>query len=63
MIGLSRKRMLTDVVNRGTLTLEERDAATAAFNVLALQRGAMVFRVHNVKKNRQALDEAWSELT
>ncbi|HKY97379.1 MAG TPA: dihydropteroate synthase [Gemmatimonadaceae bacterium] len=63
MVGLSRKRMLTDVVSRGPLTLEERDAATAAFNVLALQRGAIVFRVHNVKKNRQALDEAWSELT
>jgi dihydropteroate synthase len=63
MVGLSRKRMLTDVISRGPLTLEERDAATAAFNVLALQRGAIVFRVHNVKKNRQALDEAWSELT
>ena len=63
MVGLSRKRMLTDVVNRGPLTLEERDAATAAFNVLALLRGAMIFRVHNVKKNRRALDEAWSELT
>ena len=63
MVGISRKRMLTDVISRGQLTLEERDAATAAFNVLALQRGAIVFRVHNVKKNRRALDEAWSELT
>ena len=63
IVGLSRKRMLTDVINRGRLTLEERDAATAAFNVLALRRGAIVFRVHNVKKSRHALDEAWSELT
>jgi len=62
MIGVSRKRMLTDSANRGALTLAERDAATAAYNQLALRKGAMIFRVHNVKRNRLALDETWSSI-
>jgi dihydropteroate synthase len=62
MIGVSRKRMLTDSANRGPLTLAERDAATAAYHQLALRKGAMIFRVHNVKRNRLALDETWSSI-
>ncbi|HEX6574533.1 MAG TPA: dihydropteroate synthase [Gemmatimonadaceae bacterium] len=62
-IGLSRKRMLTDAMNRGPLTLEERDQATAFFNALALRRGARIFRVHNVGVNRRVLDEAWQNLS
>ena len=44
-------------------SLEDRDAATVAVNLIALERGAMLFRVHNVRANRPALDAAWSILT
>jgi dihydropteroate synthase len=52
LVGTSRKRFL------GTLTgceAAERDVATAATSVLLRMKGASVFRVHNVKVNRDAL--------
>lgn len=52
LVGTSRKRFL------GTLTgrvASERDVATAATSVLMRMAGARVFRVHDVKTNRDAL--------
>jgi dihydropteroate synthase len=69
MVGVSRKRFVSQAVTgdssgdpHASLSLEDRDAATAAVNVLALERGAMIFRVHNVAINRNALDAAWTIL-
>jgi dihydropteroate synthase len=69
MVGASRKRFVSLAVTRNqldphaTLSMGDRDAASAAVNVLALERGAMIFRVHNVAINRKALDAAWTILS
>ena len=52
VIGTSRKSFLGAVTGRG---VEERLAATVATNVLAWERGASVFRVHDVAPVRDAL--------
>jgi dihydropteroate synthase len=39
---------------------EERVAATLGACIMALARGARIFRVHDVSAARQALDVAWS---
>jgi dihydropteroate synthase len=70
MVGMSRKRFVRETISPRTSSLdapaipalEDRDGATAAVNVVALQRGAMLFRVHNVRVNRIALDSAWTIL-
>jgi dihydropteroate synthase len=52
LIGLSRKRFL------GALTggdEKHREIGTVAANVAALERGAWMFRVHEVRRNREAL--------
>ena len=52
VVGVSRKRFL------GTLTGRpegDRVAATVAANVAAFERGARIFRVHDVAPNRDAL--------
>ena len=36
---------------------------TVAVNIAALERGARLFRVHDVRQNRQALDVAWAVVT
>jgi dihydropteroate synthase len=58
LVGASRKRFI------GTLTgvehAAERVFGTVAANVAALDRGARLFRVHDVRPNRQALDVAWA---
>ena len=38
----------------------DRVGGTVGANVAALERGAMLFRVHDVKMNRDALDVAWA---
>ena len=43
-------------------SVDDGDDGTAAVNVLALERGAMIFRVHNVRAARNALETAWSIL-
>ena len=71
IVGASRKRFvreaITPVAPDGSVSLPpsltDRDTATSAVNVLALERGAMIFRVHNVRVNRKALDAAWKILT
>ena len=60
LVGVSRKRFI------GTLTRRElpadRAAGTAGANVVALLRGARLFRVHDVRVTRDALDVAWAIL-
>lgn len=64
MIGASRKRFVREaLLNSVSMpSLDDRDSATAAVNVMALERGAMIFRVHNVRATRNALETAWSIL-
>ena len=52
VIGTSRKSFLGRITGRGP---DERVAATVATNVLAYERGARVFRVHDVAPVRDAL--------
>jgi dihydropteroate synthase len=52
VIGTSRKSFLGRITGR---EVDERVAATVATNVLAYERGARVFRVHDVAPVRDAL--------
>lgn len=52
LVGPSRKRFLGSVTGR---EVPDRDVATAAACVLAWERGARLFRVHNVAAARDAL--------
>ena len=58
VFGASRKRFLGELA--GATEPAARVHATVAANVAALERGARVFRVHDVAPNRQALDVAWA---
>ena len=55
VVGASRKRFLGSITGR---EVGDRIGATIASNVIALERGARVFRVHDVGEARQALDVA-----
>jgi len=59
VIGTSRKSFLGKITGR---EVGERVAATTATNVLALARGASVFRVHDVAEARDALAVAAATL-
>ena len=61
MVGLSRKRMIGELT--GVERAGDRDAGSVGVAVLALMRGARVFRVHEVRAHRQALDAAWGVLS
>ncbi len=52
LVGPSRKRFLGAATGRD---VAERDAATAAACALAYERGARIFRVHDVAASRDAL--------
>jgi dihydropteroate synthase len=58
MAGPSRKRFLT--ADQPDATLSTRDTATAAACVVAWERGARLFRVHDVATTRDALALAQS---
>ena len=60
LVGVSRKRFVGELANAETP--DERTAGTIGANVAALMRGALLFRVHDVAPNRQALDVAWGVL-
>jgi dihydropteroate synthase len=60
VVGVSRKRFLGEIA--GVARPAERVHATVGANVAALDRGARIFRVHDVAPNRQALDVAWAVL-
>jgi dihydropteroate synthase len=53
VVGTSRKSFLGKLTHRPQA--RERVAGTVATNVLALERGATVFRVHDVAPNVEAL--------
>ena len=58
VVGTSRKRFVGEIA--GVAEPDARVHATVGANVAALDRGARVFRVHDVAPNRQALDVAWA---
>jgi dihydropteroate synthase len=57
LVGPSRKRFLGAVTG---LPLEERDRATGVACALAYERGARLFRVHDVALAREALSFAYA---
>jgi dihydropteroate synthase len=58
LVGVSRKRFIGEITKAATPS--ERVAGTVGANVVALERGARLFRVHDVKASRDALDVAWA---
>jgi dihydropteroate synthase len=60
VFGVSRKSFLGKLTGRDA---DERAVATAAANVLALERGASIFRVHDVRETVDALTVAAATLT
>lgn len=52
LVGTSRKSFIGDLTGRG---VEDRVAGTIATSVMALERGARIFRVHDVAANLDAL--------
>ena len=74
LVGASRKRVIAELIrytattggsSSGTTLAhapsnDDRDMATVGVNVVAYFGGARIFRVHNVRPNRLALDAAWA---
>ena len=60
LVGVSRKRFIGEV-NQVTEPAD-RVEGTIGANVVALMHGARLFRVHDVRPNRRALDVAWAIL-
>ncbi len=58
LVGVSRKRFIGEIT--GVEEPSERVAGTIGAHVAALERGARLFRVHDVKPSREALDVAWA---
>ncbi|HEX4682162.1 MAG TPA: dihydropteroate synthase, partial [Gemmatimonadaceae bacterium] len=58
LVGVSRKRFIGELT--GVAAPAARIGGTVGANVAALERGARLFRVHDVKPNRDALDVAWA---
>lgn len=54
LTGLSRKRMIADVLNISGDAVERDDASAAAATVCAM-KGARIIRAHNVKKTWEAM--------
>jgi dihydropteroate synthase len=60
LLGASRKAFIGALL--GGIPAAERDAGTVGACVAGLARGARLFRVHDVRSARQALDVAWAIL-
>jgi dihydropteroate synthase len=60
LVGASRKRFIGEIT--GVKVAAERVAGSVGAHVAALARGARLFRVHDVREHRQALDVAWAVL-
>jgi dihydropteroate synthase len=58
LVGASRKRFVGELT--GAADPADRIHGTTGANVAALDRGATLFRVHDVRAARQALDVAWA---
>jgi dihydropteroate synthase len=61
MVGVSRKRFIGDIT--GVREPVGRLGGTLGANVAALALGARIFRVHDVRPAREALDVAWAILS
>ncbi len=57
LVGISRKSMIGALTGR---PVEDRLAGSLAAAVLALERGARLFRTHDPKETRDALQVAWA---
>jgi dihydropteroate synthase len=57
LVGASRKRFVGEL--SGVAVAAERVAGSVGAHVAALARGARLFRVHDVRAHREALDVAW----
>ncbi|MCR5149536.1 MAG: dihydropteroate synthase [Eubacterium sp.] len=57
LLGISRKSMIGLTLD---LPKDEREEGTIASNVYGLTKGCRIFRVHDVKKNRRALDMTYA---
>ena len=68
MFGISRKRFLAEVLAKSDIeafthtAAEERDAASTAAGLFAVQQGACIVRTHNVPMMAQTL-ALWSQLS
>ena len=62
MVGASRKRFVREMAEASSSGSDDGDAGTATVNVTALEKGARIFRVHNVALARSTLDAAWANL-
>lgn len=60
LVGVSRKRFIGEIT--GVHDPAGRLGGTLGANVAALARGARIFRVHDVRAAREALDVAWAIL-
>ena len=60
LVGVSRKRFIGEIT--GVQNPAGRLGGTLGANVAALARGARIFRVHDVRAAREALDVAWAIL-
>ena len=57
LLGVSRKSMIGNTLE---LPSTEREEGTIAANVFGLMKGCRLFRVHDVQKNRRALDMTYA---
>ncbi len=60
VVGASRKRFIGELT--GVSNAAERVEGTVGANVMALALGARLFRVHDVRATRRALDVGWAIL-
>ena len=60
LVGVSRKRLIGEIT--GVAEADQRVHGTTGANVAALALGARIFRVHDVRAARHALDVAWAVL-
>jgi dihydropteroate synthase len=60
VVGASRKRFIGELT--GVSNPAERVEGTVGANVMALALGARIFRVHDVRAARRALDVGWAIL-
>jgi dihydropteroate synthase len=58
LLGTSRKRFMGSICN--VIEPAELVTATAMTTALGVMAGVMLFRVHDVKENKQALEIAWA---
>jgi dihydropteroate synthase len=60
LVGVSRKRFIGEIT--GVREPARRLGGTLGASVAALALGAHIFRVHDVREHREALDVAWAVL-